>query len=128
MNDKSGKSHDTTIKKIDSSESPQGSMGQRYLATGKKMSMRLWENVEPTDDKTPRKRDYETIGYVISGRAEVVVEGQTASLEPGDSWVVPAGAEHTYRILEPFTAVEGTSPPAEVHGRDEKTSNRGESR
>ncbi len=33
-------------------------------------------------------------------------------LEPGDSWLVPAGAEHTYRILETFTAVEATSPPA----------------
>jgi hypothetical protein len=26
---------------------------------------------------------------------------------------------HTYVILEPFTAVEATSPPAEVQGRDE---------
>ncbi|HAX79370.1 MAG TPA: cupin domain-containing protein, partial [Cyanobacteria bacterium UBA11372] len=28
-------------------------------------------------------------------------------------------ASHTYKILEPFTAVEATSPPAQVHGRDE---------
>jgi hypothetical protein len=33
-------------------------------------------------------------------------------LEPGDSWVVPNGASHTYQILEPFTAVEATSPLA----------------
>lgn len=39
-------------------------------------------------------------------------------LEPGASWVVPKGAKHTYKILELFTAVEATSPPAEVHGRD----------
>jgi hypothetical protein len=32
---------------------------------------------------------------------------------------VPRKASHTYRILEPFTAVEATSPPAFVHGRDE---------
>jgi hypothetical protein len=25
---------------------------------------------------------------------------------------------HQYTILEPFTAVEATAPPAEVHGRD----------
>jgi quercetin dioxygenase-like cupin family protein len=42
-----------------------------------------------------------------------------ALLEPGDSWVVPKGASHSYRILEPFTAVEATCPPAAVHGRDE---------
>ena len=40
-------------------------------------------------------------------------------LHPGTSWVVPKGSEHSYRILEEFTAVEATTPPAEVHSRDE---------
>jgi hypothetical protein len=39
-------------------------------------------------------------------------------LGPGDSWVVPRGSSHSYKILEPFTAVEATSPPAFAHGRD----------
>ncbi|WP_338105692.1 cupin domain-containing protein [Microvirga tunisiensis] len=65
------------------------------------------------------KHEYEVVGYVLSGRAELEIEGQTVRLEPGDSWVVPAGAEHTYRILEKFTAVEATAPPAEVHGREQ---------
>ena len=110
---------DTTIKKVDSSRSPVGSMGQKHLATGKEMSMRLWDEVPPNDEKVPRRRDYETVGFVIAGKAEVEIEGQTAILQRGDSWVVPAGAEHTYRILEPFTAVESTAPPAEIHARDE---------
>ena len=55
---------------------------------------------------------------VISGRAELELEGQKLILEPGDSWLVPPDAEHSYRILEPFTAVEATAPPAQVHGRD----------
>jgi len=59
------------------------------------------------------------VGYVLSGKAELTVEGQTVVLEAGDSWLVPAGAEHAYRILDEFTAVEATSPPAQVHGRDE---------
>jgi quercetin dioxygenase-like cupin family protein len=49
-----------------------------------------------------------------------MLEGQSLNLEPGDSWLVPVGAQHSYRILEPFTAVEATAPPAEVHGRDEE--------
>ena len=57
-------------------------------------------------------------GCAIAGRAELTIEGQTITLEPMNSWVVPKGAEHSYRILEEFTAVEATSPPAEVHGRD----------
>lgn len=109
---------DTTIKKVSSQLSPKGEMGQVYLASGKRVSMRLWQNEEP-QDKEAIRRDYETVGYVIAGRAELILEGQTIKLEPGDSWLVPAGAEHTYRILEPFTAVEATAPPAHVHGRDE---------
>jgi mannose-6-phosphate isomerase-like protein (cupin superfamily) len=63
-------------------------------------------------------RDYETVGYVISGRAELHSEGQMVLLEPGNCWVVPRHALHTYKILEPFTAIEATHPPAEIHDRD----------
>jgi quercetin dioxygenase-like cupin family protein len=109
---------DMTVKKVSSVTSPTGDEGQVYLASGKRVSMRLWRDEEPTQDKPPRKHDYEVVGFVIAGRAELVVEGQTVRLEPGDSWLVPADAEHTYRILEKFTAVEATAPPAQVHGRE----------
>ena len=109
---------DTTVQKVDSAHSPVGEQGQKYLASGKTLSMRLWQDEPPTDAKPPSRRDYETVGYVISGSAELHIEGQMIKLEPGDSWAVPKGAEHTYKILETFTAVEATSPPAQVHGRD----------
>lgn len=110
---------DTTVTKVDSSNSPKGELGQKYLASGKSLSMRLWENEESTDFKEPVARDYETVGYVIKGRAELHLEGQMVLLEKGDSWVVPKGASHAYKILESFTAVEATHPPAHIHGRDE---------
>ncbi len=109
---------DTTVMKVHSQVSPKGPDGQKYLASGKTLSMRLWEDEGPSEGKAPTRRDYETVGYVISGRAELHLEGQMVRLEPGDSWVVPKGAEHTYRILESFTAVEATSPPFQVHGRE----------
>jgi quercetin dioxygenase-like cupin family protein len=109
---------DTTIKKVSASNSPKGEMGQKYLVSGKTVSMRLWE-AEPKAGKAPTRREYETVGYVISGMAQLHLEGQTIRLEAGDSWLVPKGAEHSYEIVEPFTAVEATSPPAQVHGRDE---------
>ncbi len=115
MND----SHDTTIKKVTANTSPHGGMGQTYLVSGKSVAMRLWQGEEPGIKKPPRVRDYETVGYVIAGKATCHLDGQAISLEPGDSWLVPAGAEHTYTIEEPFTAVEATSPPARMHGRDE---------
>ena len=110
---------DTTIKKVEARSSPHGDMGQTYLASGKQVSMRLWENEQPGEAKPNTQRDYETVGYVIQGRAEFHLEGQIVLLEPGSSWVVPQGASHTYKILESFTAVEATAPPAQVKGRDD---------
>ncbi|AUX20989.1 cupin [Sorangium cellulosum] len=110
---------DTTVMKVSSGRSPRGQMGQKYLASGIHVSMRLWEREPPGETKPPTQRDYETVGYVIEGRAELHIEGQMVRLDPGDSWTVPKGASHSYRIIEPFTAVEATSPPASVHGRDE---------
>jgi quercetin dioxygenase-like cupin family protein len=110
---------DTTVIKVSSRHSPHGEQGQKYLASGKNVAMRLWEREQPGEAKPAVSREYETVGYVIGGRAELHTEGQMVLLEPGDSWVVPKGASHTYRILEPFTAVEATYPPAFMHGRDE---------
>src|SRR5262249_35722818 len=110
--------HDTTIKKVEAGSSPRGEMGQKYLVAGKRVSMRLWKDEPGGKLKGPTTRDYETVGYVISGSAKLDLEGQTLTLKAGDSWLVPAGATHQYTITEPFTAIEATSPPAEVDGRD----------
>ena len=109
---------DTTIKKVEAGSSPRGEMGQQYLVAGKRVSMRLWVEAPGGKLKTPTTREYETVGYVISGSARLDLEGQTLNLKAGDSWLVPAGAMHQYTIIETFTAVEATAPPAEVHGRD----------
>lgn len=115
---------DTTITKVDSSHSPIGAMGQKYLASGTRVGLRLWVSEGPGEPKPATRRDYETVGYVIGGAAELHLEGQVVRLNPGDSWVVPEGAEHTYRIIEEFTALEATAPPAHVHGRDETEATR----
>ena len=100
---------DTTIKKVEADTSPKGEMGQRYLVAGKRVSMRLWIDEPGGKLKAPTSREYETVGYVISGSAKLDLEGQTLNLKRGDSWLVPAGAVHQYTIIEPFTAVdEGT--------------------
>ena len=108
----------TTVTKIDSKYSPSGPEGEKYLASGVRVSMRLWYEERPGERATSARR-YEVVGYVISGRAELHLEGQLVILQAGDSYVVPRGARHHYKILEPFTAIEATSPPAHVHGRDE---------
>jgi quercetin dioxygenase-like cupin family protein len=110
---------DSSVKKVQSKTSPKGALGQKYLASGIHVSMRLWEDEQPGEPKPESSRDYETVGYVIKGKAELHLEGQMILLEAGDSWTVAKGSRHTYKILEPVTAVEATCPPAQVHGRDE---------
>ena len=60
----------STIKKVETESSPQGAMGQRYLVAGKRLSMRLWIDEPAGKLKSPTTRNYETFGYVISGRAK----------------------------------------------------------
>jgi quercetin dioxygenase-like cupin family protein len=109
---------DTTVTKIDSRFSPRGEMGQKYLASGISLAMRLWEEEPPGEREEMHARPYETVGYVIGGKAELYLEDQKILLEPGNSWVVPKNALHGYRVVEPFTAVEATHPPALVGSRD----------
>lgn len=110
---------DSSVTKVDSATSPKGRSGQKYLASGIHVAMRLWEKERPGDAAKATTRDYETVGYVIAGKAELHIEGQTLILEAGQSWVVPKGSSHAYKILDTFTAVEATSPPAQAHGRDD---------
>lgn len=109
---------DSTIKKVQSAHSPVGDMGQRILTSGKRVSMRLWERVPTGEAPEPYQHTYEALGYAIQGRARLEIEGQEITLEPGDCWLVPPGATHRYHVDEPFTAVEATAPPAEIHRKD----------
>lgn len=108
---------DTTIKKVEAASSPKEEMGLRYLVAGKRVSMRLWDLEPGREVKLSTRRDYETVGYVISGSARLELEGQTLLLKQGDSWLVPAGAVD-WNAIEHVKAIEATSPPAQVHGRD----------
>jgi hypothetical protein len=74
---------DTTIKKVEAASSPRGEMGQRYLVAGKRVSMRIWIDEPGGKLKGPSSREYETVGYVISGSAKLEIEGQTLNLKRG---------------------------------------------
>ena len=100
-----------TIKKVSSRGTEACPTGEVLLATGATMAMRLWQDEEP-QTKAPHSSPYETVGYVLKGRAELTVDGETTDLAPGDSYLVPAHASHAYRIIETFSAIECTSPPA----------------
>ncbi|MDV6375867.1 cupin domain-containing protein [Deinococcus arenicola] len=98
--------------KVSRDETKHGKDGQHHLVAGQHGSMRLWHNEAPsdTDDKQPHANDYETLGYVISGAVELKMNGQTLTLTEGDSYCVPQGVQHTYRVTQTLTAVEVTTP------------------
>jgi mannose-6-phosphate isomerase-like protein (cupin superfamily) len=111
---------------VPESEARRGEMGQLYLAAGQNVGLRLWDESADVGNKACSARDYETIGYVIAGRALLRIENRSVELKPGDSWVVEKGLEHSYEILETFRAIEATSPPARETNLDDAAHNRGQ--
>jgi len=82
------------------------------LAAGERASMSYWR-VDPGERIPPHSHDNEQIGYLISGRLVALVDGGEVPLEPGDSYVFPAGEEHgcENRGDEPAVGVGVLSPP-----------------
>ena len=107
-----------TITKINENEVTMNEHGQLHLAAGRSVGLRLWQEGPREHDKVATIRDYETAGYVMSGEAELEMGGQIVRLTAGDSWIVPAGAEHRYRVVNDFVAIEATAPPAHIVARD----------
>ncbi len=103
-----------TINSVAAADAPKGDQGQHHLVAGEAVSLRLWKDEAPNDDKAMHAHAYEVVGYAISGRATLHLgpEGSVETLEltPGVSWQVPSNVPHTYTIHEPFTAVEAVSP------------------
>ncbi|PRP85908.1 hypothetical protein PROFUN_06030 [Planoprotostelium fungivorum] len=104
--------------KVAASNAESGSMGQKLLARGSTISMRLWVENAHSEHQPQVERDYETVGYVLSGSAELHLGSEVIELRQGDSWVVPRHTKHTYKITSDFKAVEATHPIAEEKGRD----------
>ena len=57
----------------------------------------------------------EQSGYVISGRYRLVVEGEEAIIEAGDSYTIPAGVEHKLEALESGELVDVFVPPRDQY-------------
>lgn len=80
----------------------------KELIKGAKVALRLWDETN-VHGKKPSKRPYETVGYVLDGTATLEIEGKKQMLKQGDSYHVPAEAEHTYDISGHFRCIEATS-------------------
>jgi quercetin dioxygenase-like cupin family protein len=56
---------------------------------------------------------HEQIGYLVSGKIRLHIDGQRFECLPGDSWCVPGDVEHGADVLEDAVAIEVFSPVRE---------------
>ena len=88
-----------------------GPLGDLQLAEGECCGLRIWKD-HMTEKKAERTRSYEIVGYVVKGEIVLIVDGETAELVEGDSFVIPPDTSHSYAIAQPATVIEATAPPA----------------
>ena len=51
------------------------------------------------------------VGYLVFGRLEITIGNETRVLQPGDSYAIPGGVEHSARALVDSLAIDVFSPP-----------------
>ena len=83
---------------------------ESIVARGANTALRVWRDEAPNAGKPEETRPYETLGYIVAGRLELTVNGETSSLSAGDAYTVPANAPHRYVVREQLTAVEAITP------------------
>ena len=82
-----------------------GAVGERTMVT----LMTFEQGQEVGEHQHP----HEQAGYCIQGRFEITIDGVPEVISPDDSYVIPGGTPHSYRVLEDALAVEVFSPPRE---------------
>jgi quercetin dioxygenase-like cupin family protein len=85
----------------------------KTLDKGENVALRLWSGEVPGTKKDPHSSPYEVVGYVLQGRAEVMVGSEVHTVGVGDTYLIPRDTVHSYSFLETFSAVEAISPPEE---------------
>lgn len=88
--------------------------GVKFLvgATGERMMVTLMQFKEG-DRVGSHAHPNEQAGYCLWGRFKLTVDGEQSLIQPGDSYLIPGNAEHSYEVLEDSQAVEVFSPPRE---------------
>ncbi len=53
---------------------------------------------------------HEQIGYLVSGRIVLIIDGERNPAEPGDSWCIHGDVPHSAETLEDAVVIEVFSP------------------
>jgi quercetin dioxygenase-like cupin family protein len=56
---------------------------------------------------------HEQVGYVVSGKVIMTIDGKDYELTAGDSYAAPSGITHSARIVDDTIIIDTFSPPRE---------------
>lgn len=62
------------------------------------------------NDLPTHSHPHEQTGYLVRGRIQLRIGGESHVVDPGDSWCIAGGVEHGATIVEDAVAVEVFSP------------------
>lgn len=82
------------------------------LAVGEK-SMVTKMNYVVGNYATEHTHPHEQSGYVISGKYRLTVESEAYELAAGDSYAIPGGVPHSFRVLEAGEVIDVFTPARE---------------
>ena len=67
--------------------------------------------IERGTEIAPHSHRNDQVGYLVFGRLKITVGGETRVLQPGDSYAIPGGVEHSATALVDSLAIDVFSPP-----------------
>src|SRR5262245_23692896 len=84
----------------------------RKVVSGKQ-GMLVWWSMKAGAHAQAHKHPHEQIAWVIKGRCQVRLGGETRDCGPGDVVVIPGGIEHEFKFSEDAEVVDLFAPPRE---------------
>ena len=85
---------------------------RRTLVSGKALMICRFD-LESGVQIPEHSHPHDQAGYVVSGRIQITIDGNSLELGPGDSYCAPPGVLHSARSLEATVVVDTFSPPRE---------------
>jgi quercetin dioxygenase-like cupin family protein len=95
---------------VKGSEAGSGDRGEVLLARGEQVALRKWEGEAEGTVAPPHANPYEYVAYLVEGAMKIRIGDEPErELRAGDSYVVPAGTEYGFEVIERATVVEAVT-------------------
>lgn len=97
------------IKKSDAKKKVFKGVNLDSLACGEKSMVTKMNYVKGNFADT-HTHPHEQSGYVISGKYEMMIDGEKYKLLPGDSYAVPGNVPHSFKVIEDGEVIDVFTP------------------